>query len=219
MAGRLWDRLHQETGAVPAAPLLGPDGAIVGSGNSAPLAWDGTDAGLPHGWDDQFERSVADLDAGRPMDTLGALQIVVDPRRQGEGLSALMVRAFRAHARLRGYRALIACVRPTLKERYPLTPIERYAAWTRPDGQPFDPWIRVHARLGARIAGTSPRSMEIPGSVADWEAWTGLAFPESGTYVVPRAADVLRIDRGEDRGVLFDPNVWMVHALGPVAEG
>ncbi|MFN8621741.1 MAG: hypothetical protein U0869_13450, partial [Chloroflexota bacterium] len=133
VAGRLWDRLHQELAPFQLL-LLGPDGAIVGSGNSAPLAWDGTDAGLPHGWDDQFERSVADLDAGRPMDTLGALQIVVDPRRQGEGLSALMVRAFRAHARLRGHRALIACVRPTLKERYPLTPIERYAAWTRPDG-------------------------------------------------------------------------------------
>jgi hypothetical protein len=29
--------------------------------------------------------------------------------------------------------------------------IERYARWTRPDGTPFDPWMRVHTQLGARI--------------------------------------------------------------------
>ena len=58
----------------------------------------------------------------------------------------------RANARLHGLRRLIACVRPTLKDRYPLVPIERYLEWRRDDGLPFDPWIRLHVRLGGRIA-------------------------------------------------------------------
>jgi hypothetical protein len=40
-----------------------------------------------------------------------------------------------------------------------------------------------------------------------------MAFPESGAYVVPRAADVVTIDREADRGVYLDPNVWLVHDL------
>jgi GNAT superfamily N-acetyltransferase len=193
--------------------LLDPDGRVAAAHNSAPLAWDGTDDGLPEGWDDQLERSAADHDAGRPVDTLGAIQIVVDPRLQGSRLSGTMVEAMRANAQARGYRALIACVRPTLKARYPLVPIERYARWTRDDGLPFDPWIRLHARLGGRIVRPSPRSMTYRGSLAEWEAWTGMVFPESGDYVVEGGAAVVTIDRERDEGVYYDPNVWMVHAL------
>jgi GNAT superfamily N-acetyltransferase len=193
--------------------LLDPYGRVAAAHNSAPLAWDGTDDGLPDGWDDQFERSAADHDAGRAVNTLGAIQIVVDPRVQGSGLSGTMVQTMRANARAHGLRALIACVRPTLKVRYPLIPIERYATWTRDDGMPFDPWIRLHVRLGGRIVRPSPRSMTYRGTVAEWEAWTGMVFPESGDYVVEGAAGLVSIDRERDEGVYFDPNVWVVHAL------
>lgn len=212
VAGRLWDHLHEELASFQLL-LLGPDGGIVASGNCAPLAWDGTDAGLPGGWDDQFERGIADVLAGRPLDTLGALQIVVAPDRQSGGLSSLMVAAFRALGGLHGYQALIACVRPTWKERYPLTPIDRYARWTRDDGQPFDPWIRVHTRLGGRIVRGVPDSMRIEGTIADWETWTGMTFPDTGSYLPRGAADILRIDREADLGVYLDPNVWIVHDL------
>src|SRR5512146_3662 len=58
--------------------LLDADDRIAATNNSAPLAWDGTDEGLPDGWDQQFERTAADLETGAPVNTLGALQIVVD---------------------------------------------------------------------------------------------------------------------------------------------
>jgi hypothetical protein len=138
---------------------------------------------------------------------------VVDPTQRGSGLAGVMLNAMRANARARHLRAVIACVRPTYKERYPLTPIERYAAWTRADGVPFDPWIRLHVRLGGRIVRPEPRSMTITAPVADWEAWSGLAFPESGDYVVPGAADVLRVDRDRNEATYQDPNVWIVHDL------
>ena len=124
-----------------------------------------------------------------------------------------MVEAMKAAARSTGFRAVIACLRPTWTDRYPLVPIERYAWWTRDDGLPFDPWIRLHHRLGGRLAKASPRSMEMRGSVDDWETWAGMAFPESGVYVVPRATGPVEIDRERDVGVHFDQNVWVVHDL------
>ncbi len=110
-------------------------------------------------------------------------------------------------------RALIACVRPTWKERYPLVPIERYARWTREDGLPFDPWIRLHVKLGGRIVRGVPHAMTIPGTVSEWESWTEMSFPESGDYVVPRGAALVSIDRERDQGIYHDPNVWVVHDL------
>ena len=212
VADRLWRHLDEDFAAWQFL-LLDANGGIVVGGNSAPLAWDGTEDGLPAGWDDQFERTVAGLHAGRPATALGALQIVVAADRQGEGLAGRMIEVFRERARAAGLHALVACVRPTEKHRYPLTSIERYATWSRDDGLPFDAWIRLHVRLGGRVARAAPESMTITGSIADWERWTGLAFPESGPYVVPLATNPVVVDRAADRVVYHDANVWVVHDL------
>ncbi len=53
--------------------------------------------------------------------------------------------------------------------------------------------------------------MYMEGSVADWEAWTGMRFPESGQYVVPGALNPVTIDREADQGRYIEPNVWMLH--------
>jgi len=211
-ADRLWRYLDGPFADYQAVLLAG-DRRIVAALNSAPIRWDGTVDGLPDGWDEQFARSVEQHEAGLTPNTLGALQIVVAPEAQGSRLSGLMVRVMLAIARVRGFGSLIACVRPTLLERYPLVPIERYASWVRDDGLPFDPWIRLHVRLGGRVVRPSPRSMAFRAPVADWERWTGLAFPDSGGYVVPRAAALLEIDRERDEGVYFDPNVWVIHEV------
>ena len=55
--------------------------------------------------------------------------------------------------------------------------------------------------------------MTIPGSVGDWEEWTGRHFPVSGDYVVSGALQPVSIDRDADRGVYVEPNVWMHHRL------
>jgi GNAT superfamily N-acetyltransferase len=191
--------------------LLDADGAIAATNNSAPLRWDGTDGGLPDGWDRQFEQTARDLESGAAVNTLGALQIVVDPARRGTGLGGFMIEAMRANARAHGLGAVIACVRPTGKDRYPLIPIEQYAFWTRPDGEPFDAWIRLHVRLGGRIVRGSPRAMTIRGTIAEWELWTGQRFPGSGDYLLPVAAAPVTIDLDADMGAYFDPNVWIVH--------
>jgi hypothetical protein len=53
--------------------------------------------------------------------------------------------------------------------------------------------------------------MVVTGTVAEWEEWTGLAFPETGRYVVPRALDLVDIEREEDLGVYAETNLWMRH--------
>jgi hypothetical protein len=55
--------------------------------------------------------------------------------------------------------------------------------------------------------------MYIPGTVAQWEEWTGMVFPESGQYIIEGACQPVRIERESDLGEYYDPNVWMKHTL------
>jgi hypothetical protein len=53
--------------------------------------------------------------------------------------------------------------------------------------------------------------MTIEAPVAEWEEWTGMRFPEDGSYVFPEALAPLEVRDGTGRHV--EPNVWVVHAL------
>jgi hypothetical protein len=157
------------------------------------------------------ERAVDDLDRGRPATAAAALSITLTGSHLGLGLSGQLLHGLRAVAGGHGLRALLAPVRPTLKSRYPLTPMERYVRWQRDDGAPFDPWLRVHRRLGGQLLEVCPASMRITGTVADWEGWTGMRFPDSGSYVVPDGLVPVEIDVGRDLGTYLEPNVWVRH--------
>lgn len=100
---------------------------------------------------------------------LCALLITVRGSEQGRGLSRVALEAMAALAPAHGFGSLIAPVRPSWKERYPLVPVERYASWRRGDGLLFDLWLRVHEWLGADVLRPEPRSMRITGAVAEWE--------------------------------------------------
>jgi GNAT superfamily N-acetyltransferase len=216
VAGRYWSRVVEEFSDHHVGIVDEATGELVGVGYSVPFAWDGTAAGLPAGWQAVVTKAIADHDQGRTATAVAALSITVAPSRQGRGLSRLLLRALRQAAAAHGFATLLAPVRPNHKSRYPLTPMERYVDWTLPDGAPFDPWLRTHWRFGARRYGICPRSMVITAPVAAWEEWTGLAFPDSGCYVVPGALVPVTIDREHDTGRYVEPNVWMRHALaGP----
>jgi hypothetical protein len=206
---RYWDRL---VGERPEFQLhFVEDDEPVIRARSVPVRWDGTVADLPAGIDGAITRAFEERDAN----VLCALLIAVRGSAQGRGLSQVALEAMTRLARAHGFGSLIAPVRPSWKERYPLVRIERYASWRRGDGRLFDPWLRVHERLGADVLRPEPRSLGIAGSVAEWEAWTGLAFPESGEYVFPGGLATLAIDRDADRGSYWEPNVWMRHRLAP----
>lgn len=186
-------------------------GRLVGAGYGVPLLWDGTIENLPEGYTDALGRSVGEHDSGVAPNTLVIMGAMVRKDELGQGWAGKVVQALRTQAIEVGLLSVIAPVRPTLKERYPLTDIETFAAWTRADGLPFDPWLRTHARLGATILGCAPRSQTMTGTVAEWESWTDLRLPSSGDYVIPQGLSVLHVDRAADTGTYHEPNVWMRH--------
>ena len=117
-----------------------------------PLRWDGTVEDLPDGIDGAIARGFDEGGAN----TLCALVIMVPSKPAGTRRQPARAEGMIEIAREHGFGALIAPVRPNWKERYPLTPIERYARWRRDDGLLFDPWMRVHERLGRAILKPEP---------------------------------------------------------------
>jgi hypothetical protein len=179
---------------------------IVAEGNTVPVSWDGRPepGGVDWAMRQRFE------EGGEPT-TLCAVQVMVSPAARGRGLSRIVLGRMTSLAREHGLDALIAPVRPTLKHLYPLIPMEGYIEWRRDDGTLFDPWLRIHAELGAEILGVAPESMTIPGSVGEWEEWTGLRFREDGEYVVEGGLVPVRVRDGH--GSYIEPNVWMRHPV------
>lgn len=179
---------------------------VLAEGNTVPVVWDGTLEPGGVDWAIPQVRSVA------TPTTLCALQAMVRLDAQGQGWSRLIVETMRRLAGEHGLDCLIAPVRPTLKARYPLAPMERFVEWRRADGLLLDPWLRTHERLDAEFLGIARESMRIEGTVSQWEEWTGLAFPDDGDFVVPGALVPVRIAAG--RGRYVEPNVWMWHPAG-----
>lgn len=194
--------------------LLDEDGELAGEGNAIPVTWDGTVEDLPlEGWDAIMLRGINNYKNGIKPDTLSAIQAVAAPKYVGKGVSQQIIRAMKKVAQREGLKALVAPVRPNLKHRYPLTPMENYIQWKHTDGSLFDPWLRTHARLGAKIMRVCPQSMTITGTIGEWESWTEMRFPESGTYIIPGALSPVMFDLERDEGRYIEPNVWMLHSF------
>jgi hypothetical protein len=148
---------------------------------------------LPAGIDAVGLRGISEQAAPTAVSALAA-EVEID--QQGRGLSRLIIQAMAQTARNAGLDPLVAPVRPSRKDRYPLIPVDAYAHWQRADGLPLDPWMRVHARLGATIVRPEPRSMEITAPKADWEQWIALDLPAPGEYVFPGGLAPLTVAAG-----------------------
>jgi hypothetical protein len=205
--GHYWPRVMEERLDFQFVLLEGDE--IVARGCTVPVRWNGEDDDLPDGIDGAITRSFEN-DAAN---VLCAMLIAIPRAHRGRHVSTDALAAMVGLARRHGLGSLIAPVRPSWKERYPLVPIDRYAAWRRDDGSSFDPWIRIHERFGGRILRPEPRSARITGTVGEWEEWTEMAFPESGEYVFPGCLATLEIGREDDVGRYWEPNVWMHHEV------
>jgi hypothetical protein len=211
---RYFGRLYE---AFPGFQFMLCDGeTMVATCNSIPVLWNLDDQLLSDaGWDWAIESGFGLLESGKTPTTLSALSITIARSYLGRGISSHVLRVMKDLAAQHRFNALIAPVRPTLKARYPLIPMELYVTWRQsPDTDaPFDPWLRAHWRVGARIVKVAPRSMIISGTFAEWEDWTGVKFPESGEYIVEGALNPVTADRPNDRMTYVEPNVWMHHPI------
>jgi GNAT superfamily N-acetyltransferase len=189
-------------------------GRAAGMANSFPLRWDRPLKDLPEGgWDWAFEEAVENHRQGTSPNYHCAIQIVLRPEYRSQGLSVPMVNAVRALTRSQGLEALIIPLRPSEKSAYPLIALDDYIAWKSEDGLPFDPWLRVHVRVGAQVLRVCHESKTIRGTCAEWTDWTGMEFPQSGPYIVPGALNPIDMDVERDAGTYIEPNVWILHEI------
>ncbi|WP_327637991.1 hypothetical protein OHB24_06315 [Kribbella sp. NBC_00482] len=191
--------------------LVAEDRLIAGCWG-VPIAWDGTVADLPGGFTDALGRSVTSYEENVVPNTFVLMAAAVRSDEQGRGHAGRVITAVRDRAVANGLGQVIAPVRPTLKSRYPLTPIETFMTWTREDGLPLDPWLRTHVRLGATLLAPAPASQTMTGTVENWEKWTKMPFPSTGTYTIPDGLTTLEINRESNTGVYVEPNIWLRHA-------
>lgn len=209
-----WREIYKRWPQQQIALLDRQSGELLAAINSLAFAWDGDDADLPdEGWDWAMYQGRLDAMRGETPVTACALSAIVRKDARKRRLSSLLLQSLKEQAARMGCRRLIAPVRPSLLERYPLVPVETYMRWTTDEGLPFDPWLRTHVRQGARVIKICPRSSIKYGTVREWESWTGMRFPASGQYVVPTAAASLQIDLERDEGTLTEPNIWVAYSL------
>jgi GNAT superfamily N-acetyltransferase len=187
---------------------------VAAIGNSLPFYWEQPLDELPEGgWDWVLGEAVKGHRQDIEPNIQSAIQINIHPDYRSQGLSSKMVGAMRSIGQSKGFKYLVAPVRPNQKTQYPLISIDDYIQWTSDKGLPFDAWLRVHARAGAKIIKPCHEAMTIPGTRTEWEEWTGLKFPQSGKYYIPGALNPMEMDVEKDEGVYIEPNVWMVHEI------
>ena len=200
---------------VPEQQVLVTDayGELCGVGLSVPLRWDGTTDDLPAGWDDAIVQSSSLLAAGAPTNTICALSVTIAEDAGGRGLAERVMTGLAEVAASRGASALITPVRPNLKSRYPLVSMQSYLSWRNDQDEVFDPWLRLHLRMGATTLGVAASSMTVGGSIKEWEEWLSLPLPGSGSYVISGGLVPLQVDAEADWGVYCEPNVWVQHRV------
>lgn len=187
---------------------------LLGASHSIPFAWPGLDEDtLPDGgWDHVIETGIAAARTGTRVNALSALAVMVDPDHRQSTVAETLIANMKTTARHHGLDALVVPLRPTRKKDYPLAPFSDYVGWTSASGEPFDPWIRKHCRLGGRMVKVAPRSMRVSAPAGQWEAWTGLRFPVPGPYHVPGALVPVHFDEN-GIGTYVEPNLWVRHML------
>lgn len=193
-----------------------PDGneVLLGCSHSIPFSLPDLDEKRlsDGGWDYVIETGTMAARAGLPGNALSALAVMVDPQHRQSVVAETLIANMKATARRHGLGALVVPLRPTRKKDYPLTPFADYVRWTTSNGEPFDPWIRKHWRLGGRVVAVAPESMHVSAGADQWEKWTGLRFPVAGPYHVPGALAPVHFDEA-GRGTYVEPNLWVRHTL------
>ena len=182
--------------------------------NSFPLRWTAPLAELPDGgWDWAFEEAVRQHQQGLTPNLSCAIQVAIRPEYRRYRLSRPVLEALHQIATQQGFEHLIVPLRPSQKSQYPLTSIDDYVNWQNSVGLPFDAWLRVHVRAGAQVLKCCHTSKTMRGTVAEWETWTGLRFPQTDRYIIPDALTPIQIDREQDEGIYVEPNVWVAHPV------
>lgn len=213
-----WERLYQRPFAEYQFVAITGEGVeekVVGLINSVALPWKEPLQALPdRGWDEIFALAMESEQQQLSCDLISALSVTVAKEYRGYKIPQLLISHLKSYAKRQNYLGIVVPVRPTMKHLYPIQYFRDYITWKNERGEPFDPWIRAHWRLGAKFIKIAPESMRITGTIANWEAWTGLKFPQDGKYAITFGLVPLKIDVAKNIGEYVEPNLWMFHSVG-----
>lgn len=165
------------------------------------------------GWRWALEKAFADSERGLSANTLCCLSIKTNRDYTQKDLHHFIISHLKRTTLESQYQALITPVRPKMKQFYPLQDISNYSQWINNYGLPYDIAIRTHVKNGAVILKACIRSLQIEGSVTQWETWTGYTFQTTGDYILPKALSPLRINVELNKGYYNEPHIWMLYRL------
>jgi GNAT superfamily N-acetyltransferase len=182
----------------------GRDGEALVAVRAVRLRWDGSAEGAPAGGLLEAVARAGEDDA----DTLAILDVRVRTAVRRRGLGRATLARSSDLAREAGCLRTLVLLRTHAKVDHPLTPYVRYLAATRPDGRPFDPWLRQAWAVGLRPVRGVDRSLIASAPLERWASWAGRPFPTSGPELVPGAIKpaIVEFERGEGR--YREPHLW-----------
>ena len=202
-----WNRQYEEFPDLQLF-LLDEDDRLLAESNAVPIPF-GPDELPDDGWDAALEQATADGREGRVGDR-------DHDRRRAARQGPEPDDARRDARRRRRARALRISSRPCARARSTSIRWRRWSATSSgaaTTASSSTPGCARTSRRGRSWSRSRRPRCGSRGSVGDWESWTGLRFPDSGSYVVPGALVPVEIDRERDEGVYVEPNVWMHHRL------
>nr|VFJ91622.1 MAG: Acetyltransferase (GNAT) family [Candidatus Kentron sp. LFY] len=182
-------------------------GKPIGILNTMPLTWREPLENLPG---EGFDWALGCPEMGGNWHCL--MYGVIMPEYRGHGLSEKMLRFAKRMGQARGHQGTIAPVRPTRKQDFPHMPMEVYLDKRHEDGRVYDPWLRLHLSLGARVIKVCHRSMTVRLPLDEWHKYGAVPSEENqGELIVPGGLVPVKKIPDEDIGLYEEPNVWMLH--------
>ncbi|KFY08127.1 hypothetical protein V492_06526 [Pseudogymnoascus sp. VKM F-4246] len=210
-----------------------------------PLPDGGLDDVLRLGMEYYLNLDVGKSSSKLEPNTLSALGITVDPAWRNKGTASLLIHTLKQAAAKMGLRHLVVPARPTLKYRYLDVDMTEYVLWgqsgavhtsfeniTLSGDRPFDPWLRLHVSLGARMVKIAPSSMTVEADTSTWTRWLGTdifkeraaeaeadkAGQETVTIVIPGGLAKLSYFPSAGIARYVEPNVWMEYDLTDIGK-
>ena len=178
--GRYWERLYDEHPDFQLALLDGDE--LVAELHSLPLAWDGTRRRPARRLGRRVHPRLRERPRGGPCSARSRSRW----RPSGRAGSSRRTCSRRCATRRPGAASASSSRRSGRRSSaLPADPDRAYSGWRRADGSHFDPWLRVHERVGGELIAPAPESMVIEAPVADWEEWTGSRSPTTATTSCP----------------------------------
>ncbi len=202
-----WPRLRQEFAAYQVVIVDDNQQQPIGVINTVPLNWQASLEYLPEeGWD----WALANAELGGNWHCI--LFIAIIPAYRGQQLAEKAVQIAKQLGQTYGHQGTIVPVRPTRKKCFPTMSMAAYLEKHHEDGRVYDPWLRLHLKLGAKIIKICHRAMTITLSLEEWFKYGAVPHKDDPQeLIVPDGLVPVRIISGKNIGIYEEPNVWLVH--------